>query len=178
MLTKTNVSLIAWCQQLELKLYGIKWAKWPLYYLPLVLNVINSYELLHLYWAIFPPGFDNSRDNRWSSRKGIRETSEMIKTMNALTHLHSEVCSFLVALRALINDSKYEEFYFRKQILLACEMFNFNWVDIYWTYTTMTLFIKWSLGQLKENTTSTISLTSFILNEHFTDTWLLSEHVY
>lgn len=84
--------------------------------------------------------------------------------------------SFLVELRAH-NDSENEEFDFRKQILLANEMFNFNWADIYWTYITMDPFIKWSLLQLKENTRTErehcSSNMSSILNAHFTDTCLL-----
>lgn len=61
-----------------IKIIWYRRAKWPLYYLPLVLNVFNSYELPHLYWAIFPSGFANPRNSRWFSGKGIRETSEMV----------------------------------------------------------------------------------------------------
>lgn len=61
---------------------------------------------------------------------------------------------FLVDRRAH-NDTKNEECDFRKQLLLASEMFNFNWADVYWTSITMDPFIKWSLLEQKENTSST-----------------------
>lgn len=88
MLRKTNGSIIAWCQQQELKLYGIKWTKWPLYYLSLVLSAFKVMDC-PIYTELFSLLVCQSQEeDRWCSNKCIKEKSEMIEIMTDLTCLH------------------------------------------------------------------------------------------